>query len=359
MGLVLPGHGGHQPRRRHPPRRVDVHRAERHPRHRDRAQHGPVRAGCARSGHARPRPLHRRPGAGRERAGWRGAGLRDQPDPARRRADPPRDAHREPGPPGAGHDGRAGPEPRDEGQPAEREAVGAELSRRLLRRAHPVPALRAVRGVAHRQTEGLPGRPARHRRGEGADPAGHAQHHPAGAAGARRARDDERPAAQRVVLRLDDPGPGGRPQRDPPGDGRPRCAQAGNADRGPVADAVAAAAPGGRAQEVGRVPRARGRGPVSQVASDTGSALDVDALGRWLDTQGLPVQVRLLSGGRQNEIFEVSRGEFRAAPRCASRPPRHRPSATPGSCASGGSSRRSPVPTCPSPTVSPPARTRA
>jgi aminoglycoside phosphotransferase (APT) family kinase protein len=52
----------------------------------------------------------------------------------------------------------------------------------------------------------------------------------------------------------------------------------------------------------------------------TESAVDVTALGRWMDTQdlpasgtGLPVQARLISGGRQNEIFEVRRGDFRAA----------------------------------------------
>jgi aminoglycoside phosphotransferase (APT) family kinase protein len=52
-------------------------------------------------------------------------------------------------------------------------------------------------------------------------------------------------------------------------------------------------------------------------ALDT-SAIDTKALGRWMDTQdlpgaGLPVQARLLSGGMQNEIFEIRRGDFRAA----------------------------------------------
>jgi aminoglycoside phosphotransferase (APT) family kinase protein len=51
--------------------------------------------------------------------------------------------------------------------------------------------------------------------------------------------------------------------------------------------------------------------------------IDTGALGRWMDSQGLPgsglpAQARLISGGRQNEIFEVSRGDFRAALR---RPP--------------------------------------
>jgi aminoglycoside phosphotransferase (APT) family kinase protein len=53
------------------------------------------------------------------------------------------------------------------------------------------------------------------------------------------------------------------------------------------------------------------------------AALDAVALGGWMDAvglegTGLPVETRLLSGGRQNEIFEVRRGDFRAALR---RPP--------------------------------------
>jgi aminoglycoside phosphotransferase (APT) family kinase protein len=47
-------------------------------------------------------------------------------------------------------------------------------------------------------------------------------------------------------------------------------------------------------------------------------------LGQWMDTQGLPgrgepVTSRFISGGSSNEIFEISRGPFRAALR---RPPR-------------------------------------
>jgi aminoglycoside phosphotransferase (APT) family kinase protein len=56
---------------------------------------------------------------------------------------------------------------------------------------------------------------------------------------------------------------------------------------------------------------------VSAVVSSA-STIDVDALGSWMDSRdlpgrGLPVQARLLSGGRQNEIFEVRRGDFAAA----------------------------------------------
>ena len=52
---------------------------------------------------------------------------------------------------------------------------------------------------------------------------------------------------------------------------------------------------------------------------DTGGPLlDATALGSWLDAQhlgplGEPVGQRYLSGGSQNHIFEVSRGDFRAA----------------------------------------------
>jgi aminoglycoside phosphotransferase (APT) family kinase protein len=46
--------------------------------------------------------------------------------------------------------------------------------------------------------------------------------------------------------------------------------------------------------------------------------IDTGALTGWLDTQeiagtGQPVSVRLLSGGRQNEIYEIRRGDFAAA----------------------------------------------
>ena len=50
--------------------------------------------------------------------------------------------------------------------------------------------------------------------------------------------------------------------------------------------------------------------------------IDVHRLGRWLDDQGLPgrgepIGHRMLSGGTQNEIYEISR----AALRCAMRIP--------------------------------------
>lgn len=45
--------------------------------------------------------------------------------------------------------------------------------------------------------------------------------------------------------------------------------------------------------------------------------IDSDALGRWMDAEGLavgaPLSIRFISGGSQNEIYEIQRGDFRAA----------------------------------------------
>jgi aminoglycoside phosphotransferase (APT) family kinase protein len=63
---------------------------------------------------------------------------------------------------------------------------------------------------------------------------------------------------------------------------------------------------------------------VSQpVETATAGGLDEPALEAWMDAEGLPgagrpLRARLISGGRQNEIFEVRRGDFAAALR---RPP--------------------------------------
>jgi aminoglycoside phosphotransferase (APT) family kinase protein len=48
--------------------------------------------------------------------------------------------------------------------------------------------------------------------------------------------------------------------------------------------------------------------------------IDLQRLGRWMDDQGLPgqgesIEHRFLSGGTQNEIYEISRGELRCAMR--------------------------------------------
>ncbi len=57
------------------------------------------------------------------------------------------------------------------------------------------------------------------------------------------------------------------------------------------------------------------------------------------------MQVRFLSGGTQNEIYEIRRGEEHCVIRIP--PPGHRRTGTRESCESGGSSRRSTAQTCP------------
>ncbi len=58
-------------------------------------------------------------------------------------------------------------------------------------------------------------------------------------------------------------------------------------------------------------------------APNTEALIDPVRLGRWMDSQGiagegLPLEYRFISGGSQNEIFEITRGDFRCALR---RPP--------------------------------------
>src|SRR5438309_5341727 len=65
---------------------------------------------------------------------------------------------------------------------------------------------------------------------------------------------------------------------------------------------------------------------VDETARTTG-LINADRLGQWMDSQGLPgtgapVEYSFISGGSQNEIFEIRRGDFRAALR---RPPRNPP----------------------------------
>jgi aminoglycoside phosphotransferase (APT) family kinase protein len=55
--------------------------------------------------------------------------------------------------------------------------------------------------------------------------------------------------------------------------------------------------------------------------------IDADKLAKWMDARklpgtGEPVELRFISGGASNEIFEVRRGEARMALR---RPPRKVP----------------------------------
>ncbi len=59
----------------------------------------------------------------------------------------------------------------------------------------------------------------------------------------------------------------------------------------------------------------------------TADLIDPDRLGRWMDAQGLPgagipLEFSFISGGSQNEIFKISRGDFRCALR---RPPKLAP----------------------------------
>ncbi len=89
--------------------------------------------------------------------------------------------------------------------------------------------------------------------------------------------------------------------------------------------------------------------------------IDFERLATWMDDNGLsgkgePIEQRFLSGGTQNEIYEIRRGEFHGACRI---PPPTAPgsTATRASCASGGSSRPSTAATCPTPQPSPCAPT--
>jgi aminoglycoside phosphotransferase (APT) family kinase protein len=67
------------------------------------------------------------------------------------------------------------------------------------------------------------------------------------------------------------------------------------------------------------ITRAGAGGPGGNgVAGHPEPSLDVDALARWLDTQDLPgagepVDHQVISGGSQNEIFEIRRGDLHAA----------------------------------------------
>ncbi len=52
-------------------------------------------------------------------------------------------------------------------------------------------------------------------------------------------------------------------------------------------------------------------------------AIDVERLGAWMDTvalpgQGEPIEQRYLSGGSQNEIYELRRGDLHCIAQCRS-----------------------------------------
>jgi aminoglycoside phosphotransferase (APT) family kinase protein len=74
---------------------------------------------------------------------------------------------------------------------------------------------------------------------------------------------------------------------------------------------------------------AAGKAPWEDVDEEarTEGLVDVEALGKWMDVQGLPgagelVTTTFISGGSSNEIFEIKRGDFVCALR---RPPRKVP----------------------------------
>ena len=134
-GVVPHRHGGHRPRRQRRTRacRCSWCRPTR-PASNIVRNVGLARRAAGR-GLARAHPLRRRARARRRAARRRGPGVRHRPDPPRRRPHPPRHAHDRHGAEGARHDVRAGAQPRDAGQPPGRQAVRAGLHRRLVRPA--------------------------------------------------------------------------------------------------------------------------------------------------------------------------------------------------------------------------------
>ncbi len=157
-----------------------------------------------------------------------------------RRTDPPRHADGGDLPEGPRHDVRAGAVARDPGKPAGRQAERPELRRRLLRPADAVPVVRPLRGLGDRRIPGLPQGPPRHRRHQGAHPAGPARHRPALHPGPRGTRGVERDAAGADVDDGAGHGAGGRPERGPPGDRGPAGAEALPGGPGTVADGAPA-----------------------------------------------------------------------------------------------------------------------
>ena len=95
------------------------------------------------------------------------------------------------------------------------------------------------------------------------------------------------------------------------------------AERRHLAHAVVAQAAGSGRGEVRPVHGVGGREPVSVTeefaVGDEPTIADVDKLTAWLDTQGLgvgaPLEHRYISGGSQNEIYELRRGDLHGAMR--------------------------------------------
>ena len=191
--------------------------------------------------------------------------------------------------------------------------------------------------------------PQGHRRGQGRHADRAARHRLAGDAGARRPRRQQRDA----VLRDD-----------------PRRRVMGLADGPTEVHKVTVARqvlrdykPSDDLWPTEHLPRSSRRpGPSTPSTSSTRWATcDRRRPARRLDGRrgpagkGEPLEHRFISGGSQNEIYEIRRGELHGAPHPAAR--RRRRAATTGIRASGGSSRRSTAPTCPTPRPSPRAPT--
>ncbi len=108
------------------------------------------------------------------------------------------------------------------------------------------------------------------------------------------------------------------------------------------------------ARQVRRVPRARSGEPLMTEA--TGDSTSTGSPRGWTSracpAKGEPLEADFLSGGTQNEIYEIRRGDLALRPAHPAAD-RARPTATRASCASGGSSRRSTAPTCRTPRPSP------
>ena len=232
------------------------------------------------------------------------------------------------------------------GRPAGRQAVRAGLHRRLVRPAHAVPAVRALHRVGDRQAQRLPQGPQGHRRGEGAscptvlhDIAWRAmQVH--GALGVSNEMPFHGMMLGASVMGLAD-GPtevhkvtvARQVLRDYQAERRPL------ADRAPARSSwprPARSSPSTSSTRWGTCDRHR---PPRQPGWTS----------QGLARQGRAARARASSpAARQNEIYEIRRGDLHGALRIPP-PDRARAAATTASSASGASSRRSTAPTCPTP----------
>ena len=172
-----------------------------------------------------------------------------------------------------------------------------------------VPAVRALHGVGDRQVQRLQAGPEGHRHRQGRHADGAARHRLAGDAGARRARHDQRDAVLRDDPRRRRDGPGRRPDRGPQGHRRPPGPARLPAHRRHVADRV-------DPREDRRGPRPS-TGTCSSWRSGTCDRRRPRSPGGWT-TRACPARasrssVGFISGGSQNEIYEIRRGELHGA----------------------------------------------